>query len=185
MDKKFEAGDIFLTDADHVGAKIVKFLMISPTIWHWLVGIRDEVRFYHAGMCVGVDRVIEQQRRVEFETVYDAILKKKAYIVWRKRNLTEEQKLKLLNIATADLGEGYDILLIFGKLLTWITGIKWFVRNIESKNKDICITRVGSWFFMTNIENFGKKTWHELTTDVLDNWCLAHPNAWEIVAQKI
>ena len=36
-------GDIFLSDDDSIEARIVKFLMISPTIWHWIL-LKEIVR---------------------------------------------------------------------------------------------------------------------------------------------
>ncbi|MFX0084320.1 MAG: hypothetical protein ACFFAU_01500 [Candidatus Hodarchaeota archaeon] len=182
MNPELLPGDIFINDSDRIGPRIVKFLMVSPTIWHWLVGIRDEVRYYHPGMVINSDEVIEQQSTVRIRTAEHCIFSRK-HIVYRYKKLTEEQRNNLVVSATADIGKGYDITLIFGKLLTWLTGVKWFVRNIESKEKEICVTRVALWYSRIGI-TFGKRTWHEVTTDDIDDYCITHPDEWEVISQK-
>ncbi len=37
---------------------------------------------------------------------------------------------------------------------------------------------------MATGEKFGCQTWHETTTDIIDDWCYTHLNEWEIVAIK-
>jgi len=183
----YQAGDIYLVDSDHLGAKFVKFLMIAPTLWQYLWRClpwfkQNKVIYYHAGICIGDNKVIEQQGKCEYEDVYDAITKKKAYIVFRKKDLTKEQKELLVTRAKSRLGETYDILLILGKTLTWLTGIKWFARHIQSKNKEFCVTLV-SWIYLP-IETFGKATHHEVTTDNIEDFCREHPDKWEIIDKK-
>lgn len=183
----YQSGDIFLVDSTKTGAKIVKFLMIAPTLWHWLFrkafGGQNKVDYYHVGMVFN-DKVIEQQSKVEFEDIYDAITKKEHYVVWRRKNLSEEMKINLLNRATTDLGKGYDILLILGRTLTWLTGIKWFTRHIQSKGKEFCVTRVAGWYKEVVGTTFGCKTYHEVTTDIIDDYCKAHLDEWERVDIK-
>lgn len=186
---KYKGGDIFLTDSDASYAKIVKFLMQAPTIWHWLwraiTRTQQPVRYYHAGMLVDGERVIEQQKVVEYETVYDAFEKKDRYIVLRYTKLTAPKRKKLIKEAEEDLGQKYDILLIFGKTLTWLTGIKWFVRHMEAQNKDICVTRVANWYKDAIGYTFGQATPHEVTTDIIDDYCCNNSEEWDIVDIKI
>lgn len=185
---KYMPGDIFLIDSNRTPAKIVKFLMTAPTIWqHIWRGIRgknDKVDFYHAGMIMSNNMVIEQQDKVEFENVYDAFQKKDRYVVWRKKDLSPKQRIRLIEIAQMDLGEGYDIPLIFGKTLSWLTGIKQFTRFVEAKEKDICVTRVGYWYHRALGYTFGVRTWHEITTKLMNQYCLTHSEEWEIVDFK-
>ena len=184
-----KAGDIFLVDSDRFAAKMVKFLMTAPTVWHHVYrairGTQQEVRFYHAGMCIGPLLVIEQQSEVEVETVPAAIYNKSSYVVWRRKGLTPKEELVLMKTAQADMGDKYDWLLIIGSFLTWFTGIKWFRSVVQLKKKEFCITIVGKWYFKALSETFGAPDWHNLTTDLVDDWCRAHPEEWEVVEEKI
>jgi hypothetical protein len=183
----FKPGDIFLTDSDKLGPRMVKFFMQAPTFWQWLWrkmrGTQQEVRFYHSGMVVDALQVIEQQDIVEYEEIYDAFLKKDSYIVWRKKNLSLQEADVLVQAAVDDLGQGYDLWLVIGKFLTWITGIALFVRFIQAKDKEICITRVAHWYKAIGVD-FGRKTWHEITTDIVDDYCATHPNEWQQIVIK-
>lgn len=176
--------DIFISDSNKIGPKIVKFLMTSPTIWHWLVGIRDEVRFYHPGIVIDQDTVIEQQLKVKYTDTNRAIFSR-VYIIYRFKKLTAQQRKLIVTLAKADLDKGYDIVLIFGKLFTWLTGIRWFTRVIQQREKEICVTRVASWYRRGADIAFGKKTWHEVTTDDIDDYCIDHPEEVEIVSVKL
>jgi hypothetical protein len=181
---EFKTGDIFLIDSDKTGAKIVKFLMTAPTIWQYLWrkfrGTQEPVRYYHAGMVLDKYTVIEQEWKVETDTV-SKLVNAKRIIIYRYKNLTEEQTKLLHDRAVEDLGKTYDIPQLIGKTLTWLTGIKWFVRFLGglSKEEEICITRDGDWFWI--FCHFGVKTKHELTTKIVDEYCQNHPEEWEIV----
>ena len=187
MNIKLQSGDIFFTNSNSTASKIVKFLMQSPTIyqqiWRWLRGSLNEVRFYHAGMVLNEKEMIEQDAKVRIRPVEKIF--KKEYIIWRKKDLTEQERNKLIEIAMADLGEGYDIVLCIGKLFTWFTGIPLFTRWIQQKEKEICVTRVAYWYKEAIGEDFGCKTWHEITTDKIDDYCIVHLKEWKQVIIKL
>ena len=182
---KLLPGDIFMSDSEKIGAKIVKFLMVSPTIWHWLFGFRDEVRFYHPGLVIDQNKVIEQQSKVIIRSTERCIFSK-PHIVFRHKHLTDKQRNFIVTMAKQDLGKGYDILLIFGKLFTWLTGIKVFTRWIQQREKEICVTRLAKWYFQATGITFGKKTWHEVTTDDIDDYSsIDDVENWEIVSVNV
>ena len=182
MRPKLLPGDIFISDSERIGAKIVKFLMVSPTIRHWIIGIRDEVRFYHPGMVINQDEVIEQQSKVIIRSTERCIFLR-PHIVYRHKKLTIHERLYLVELAKKDIGQGYDILLIFGKLFTWLTGIKVFTRWIQQKDKEICVTRLARWYYYATGVRFGKKTWHEVTTDDVDDYCAIYDDEnWETIS---
>jgi hypothetical protein len=182
----FLPGDIFLVDSDAYYAKMVKFLMQAPTVWQWawrkLRGTQQEVRFYHAGMLVDDLRVIEQQDIVELELITAAFLNK-PHIVYRNPRLSETERNKLVTFAKLEIGEKYDIILIFGKLFTWLTGLGFFTKLVQGIDREICVTRVAKWYQKVVGIAFGKTTWHEVTTDVIDDWC--KKDGWEIVSIKL
>ena len=179
----FLPGDIFLNDYDIFAAKVVKFLMKYPTIWHFLFGRffgwePDLVAFYHAGIVINNTAVVEQQWKVRIASVQHQILEKPC-IVFRKPDLTMEQRYEIANEAICYEGKKYDWLLIFGKLLTWLTGLVWFERWLQIPGREMCCTLVAKVYHDVVGETFGKKTWHEVTTDDIDDYC--HKNGWEIV----
>lgn len=179
---KFLCGDVFLSDSNRFGPKIVKFLMQAPTVWQWLWrAIRrtqEPVRYYHAGMLFSDDTLVEQQWKVQYAPACKILNWR--VIVYRMKNLTEIE-LKVLKMRMQeDISKTYNIPQILGKTLTWLTGIKWFVRwfGAISKEQEICVTRVGDWYW--GICNFGVKTKHELTTKIIDEYCAKHPEQWDI-----
>jgi len=182
---EFKAGDIFLCDSDRIGAKIVKFLMTAPTVWHYIwrhfKGTQKHVRYYHAGMMLSATQLIEQQGRVQLDSA-DKILSRDV-VVYRMKNLEDEARLILCVEAMSEIGHGYDIPLIFGKTLTWLTGIRLFtdILGFLSVNEEICVTRVGWWYL--GLCQFGVKNHSELTTLIMDEYCMKSAD-WEVVYQN-
>jgi len=177
-----EIGDIFICDSTRFGAKLVKFLQQEPTLWVWLYKKifkipLNEVLYYHAGMAISATELIEQQWTVQKDEV-DKILTRDV-VIFRKKNLTEEQKMILYNRAIEDIGKTYDVLLMIGKLLTWLTGIKWFLRIIQLSDKEFCISAVADWYTYIK-EYFGLSYKEEITTDILYEYLIGS-SEWEIV----
>lgn len=186
-----QVGDVILSDSNRFGAKCVKFFMQSPTIWHQIYRFifkkLEKVDYYHVAMILNdgkngftnLAEIIEQQKLVRL-TDWNP---NKKQIIFRKINLTREDKEDLKQESLSDIGQGYDVLNIFGKLITWLTGIKWFCRYIESKNKEICVNRIIKWFWNTTDERFNVLTHSELTTQTLYKYLLNDPN-WQIIYYK-
>jgi hypothetical protein len=178
----YQTGDIFLCDSDKMGAKIVKFLMTAPTLWQYIWrAIRhtqQEVRYYHAGMMLNNDQLIEQQSKVQLANAHKIDMRE--VIVYRKKNLSTLAQKELSKIAQNDLGEGYGIISILGKTLTWLTGINLFEKIIHRPNEEICINRVCYWYQYSIEEKFGKESYKHSTTDTVDDYCAINPE-WEII----
>lgn len=197
MSVAFKPGDMYIVDKSSTEAKIVKFLMQSPTVWHWLLGkliyvltkkkikmLIDDVRVYHPGIIVSDTHVIEQQKVVELNTIERAFLNK-PHIVYRRLNVSDEERFALVALALEELGEGYDIILIIGKTLTWLTGIKLFTIIFNLPDKEICVTRVAKWFYKTYGDTFGRSSWHFVTTDDIDNWCAVRPEVYKEIENTL
>lgn len=178
----FKCGDIFLSDSKKAGAQIAKFFMIAPTVWHyiwrWMRGTQQEVRYYHAGMILSDMELIEQQGKVQIDSAFKIL--PRDVIVYRKKNLSITQEIAVKVSATMDLGKGFDLVLIIGKTLTWLTGIRFFTDLLGwlSRNEEICITRVAAWY--EGIEDFGVEDHAEVTTKIVDEYCAGSPD-WEVV----
>lgn len=197
MEYKAQCGDIFLCDSDRTGAKIVKFLMTAPTIWQHLWrkfrGTQETVRYYHAGMILDDNQMVEQQWKVQYGETQKILSRK--VIIYRYKisepdrvyyGMTRETRLNLIkmslrNAAVEDIGKTYDIPQLIGKTLTWLTGIKLFVRVLGewSREEEICVTRVAHWY--KGICSFGCKTPSEITTKIIDEYCELWEDEWEVV----
>lgn len=183
MNYNTQCGDIFLCDSDRFGAKMVKFLQQAPTLWQWIWryfrGKQEPVRYYHAGMILDDKQMIEQQWKVQYGNTSKIF--SRDIIIYRKKNLTQDQIAGLRLNSVGDLNKIYDIPQLIGKTLTWLTGIKFFVRLLGglSTEEEICVTRIGDWY--DGLCDFGVPTNSEMTTKIIDEYCLSHPDEWEIV----
>lgn len=188
----YKPGDLFLTDSDRTQARVIKFMMWTPTVWHYLYrrifdweNLKYEYpSFYHAGIIVNNYQIVEQQRRLEIDSIENTF-KNKSYIVLRKRKISRQKRLNIAyytrNLCQKEKGLSYDIPLCFGKLFTWLTGMPLFTRWIQAREKEICITRAGHIYKKCIGETFGVKTHHELTTKIVYDYCITHPDEWEVV----
>jgi hypothetical protein len=132
-------------------------------------------------MILNNEEMIEQQWKVQYGQT-QKILSRKIVIYRYKKIATNSMIADTLYFrANMDIGKLYDIPQIIGKTLTWLTGIKLFVRLLGafSIDEEICVTRIGDWY--EDICNFGVRTKSELTTKIIDEYCLTHPEEWEIV----
>jgi hypothetical protein len=174
MDYTPQLGDIALCASTRLSAKIVMFLQQEKTIWHWIYKKifnkpMNEVKYYHGLMVLNEKEIIEQQWKIQIDSL-DKILTRDI-IIFRKNNLTDKEKNILYINAIQDLGKTYDILLMFGKTLTFVTGIKWFAKHIQQPDKEFCISAVADWYWQIGIQ-FGLETKELITTDIMEEYCL-------------
>lgn len=184
MNYKPQVGDIILEDSNKFGARIVKFFMTAPTFyqhaWRAIFKTQEIVEYYHVAMIYKVEgsiiKEIEQQNVVKINDFNPT----KPQIIFRKKNLSTIKQNVLKIVSELDLDEGYDILNVFGKLLTWLTGFPWFARYIERPEEDICVNRVAYWYKIVCHENFGVLEHSELTTHQLHKYLLNN-NEYKVV----
>jgi hypothetical protein len=129
-------------------------------------------------MVLTKNQIIEQQWKVQTDDL-DKILDKDV-IIFRKLNLSIREYKLLLERSTDDVGKIYDIPQLIGKTLTWLTGIKLFVRFLGglSKEEEICVTRISHWF--KEIEDFGVKNHSEITTKIIYDY-LINSKDWAVI----
>lgn len=183
MEYKAKLGDIFLCDSDRIAAKIVKFFMTAPTIyqyiWRAIRGTQETVRYYHAGLVLSNTQIIEQQSKVQYGDTQKILSRK--IIIYRKKDLTEEQQNTIKNRALEDLGRGYGIILVLTKTFAWLTGMYFLVNWIGAlfRKQEICINRVCKWY--NHICDFGSPKYFMDTTKTVDEYCQNHPEEWKVV----
>lgn len=190
MDKELiKSCDLFLIDSNKGGPKFVKFLMTAPTVWQHLWrkirGTQEYVPYYHVGMFLNKDLVIEQQWKVQLKDAERILNTKNNLIIIRYKDASPEQILNGCFIARNDMGKTWDVLNAFGKFLTWLTGIPHFARYIEFPKQEICVCRGAIWWRKAFGETFGAKRHSELTTQRMYNYIKAHPEKFEIVYEQI
>jgi len=191
----YKTGDIFLIDSDKTEGKIVKFLMSSDTVWHWLIGklyqfitkkkapawlIREQF-YYHVGMILNEKETIEQQGEVEKRPISRLLGKRR--VVIRRIDLSDTQKIGIAAISRMDLGKGYDILLIIGKTLNWLTGIPLFTLLLNCPGLELCPTRVALWHYYVTGELWGRLNYNFVQTDDIYYYAKAHPELYKIVVK--
>jgi hypothetical protein len=185
MEYNAKCGDIFLCDSDRTGAKIVKFFMTAPTVWQYIWrGIKqtqEVVRYYHAGMILSKEQMIEQQSKVQYGETNKILTRRIS--IYRKKSLTSEQQDLLRERAIAQLGQGYGVEDVIAHTITWLTGIRLFTYIIGafSRNRNICVNRVARWY--NHIDDFGTNK-YEITTKIMDEYCQHYTKEWELVYQN-
>jgi hypothetical protein len=182
MEYRAMVGDVFLCSSNRFAAKMVMFLMQSPTIyqqgWRWMTKRLQPVRYYHAGMILNDEQMIEQQGKVQYGETKKIFSRK--ITIYRKKTLTLQQAVDLGEAAKTDIGEGYGVISILGKALTWLTGITLFVDLMHIGDSDICVNRVAYWYWKSNGELFGVKNFRRTTTKTMDEYC-SKSSDWEVV----
>lgn len=183
----FLPGDIFFVDSKKTCPKVVKFFQTAPTwyqhLWRKIRGTQEKVLYYHVGMMVDNENIIEQQGKVIERSNKKLMNTNNNLLVVRWKDIDETVGSYLLACARADLGEGYDIVNCFGKFFTWLTGLKFFARYMQLPNQDICVNRVAYWY--RPFCSFGTKTHSELTTHTMWKYVINHPEKFEIIYQGI
>ncbi len=180
-------GDVFLNDRPNkIGVKIVKFFMTAPTLFHHLWrkirGTQEKVRFYHPGIVArDTSKVYEQQKYVQLSDARKVIFDRK-HIVYRNKNLSDDQITFLMTIIKAEIGRGWGIVHALGRFATWLTGIKLFSRFISMPTREVSAGRVAKWYYLAFEETFGEKHYRYVTTHTIDKWCSTHPDTWEVIS---
>lgn len=182
MTYEAKLGDVFLCDSNRISAKIVRFFMQAPTwyiwIWRFMMNAQQSVRYYHAGLILDNEQIIEQQSKVQYGSTQKILSRR--ITIYRKKSLTNELRTLIKERAISQLGQGYGIEDVIAHTLTWLTGIRLFVIIVGalSRNKDICVNRVARWY--QHIDDFETKYWYEITTKSMNEYLSKSPD-WEAV----
>ncbi len=189
MKINIEQGDFFLVDSQKTAPKIVKFFQTAPTwvqhIWRKIRGTQETVYFYHVGNFYDPVTLVEQQGKVIKRSANKLLSTNNRLMIVRVKGITPSQQQRIIEVAMDDLGEGYDVLNIFGKLFTWLTGIPLFAMYVQWPNKDICVNRTAYWMKKALGITFGVKTHSALTTHKMYKYVISHPEKFDIIYDGI
>jgi hypothetical protein len=122
--------------------------------------------------------MIEQQGKVQYGNTQKILSRR--ITIYRKKNLTDEQRELLRTRSLAQLGQGYGVEDVIAHTIAWLTGIQIVVKLVGelSRNNAICVNRVARWY--NHICDFGLN-WYQITTKTMDEYCQKHPEEWEVV----
>lgn len=187
--ENIKPGDVFIINANHTGAKIVKYLQTAPTVWQYIWrairGTQEEVLYYHAGIVLNSLETVEQQWKCEIGNFQRILNSKNSCLIFRLRPVFSlADGNDIIQIAIKDIGKPYGILHSIGKTITWLTGIKWFCRYLKEPNGEICINRVCKWIYLYCGLTFGERTYTELTTHIVTKYIKNNPDLFEIVYER-
>ncbi len=132
-------------------------------------------------MILNENETIEQQGKVEKQPI--SRLNGKKHIVIRRISLSDSQKNAITALSTNDLGKGYDILLILGKTLNWLTGVPLFALLLNYPGLELCPTRVALWHYKITGELWGRINYNFVQTDDIYYWAKSHPELYQIVEE--
>lgn len=182
---KVQAGDIFLVDSNKKGPRIVKFFQVAPTVyqyfWRKLLGTNEKVLYFHVGMFYNETEIIEQQGKVVRKSADKLLATKNRIFIARRKDSCKTNREALQKVATADLGQGYDVLNIIGKFLTWLTGIPLFGMFLQWPKAEVCVNRVAHWYREVFGEKFGNLTHSDVTTHEMYKYIKSNPDLYEVV----
>lgn len=186
---KIQPADIFLVDSNKGGPRIVKFFQTAPTwvhhLWRKFRGIQEIVEYYHVGMFIDSDNIIEQQGKVIERSSSKLLNTSNDLLIARRKKVDSYSRDYIIKIAREDIGKGYDVLNIFGKTLTWLTGISLFAEYIQWPGAEICVNRVAYWCKKAFKDTFSQRTHSDLTTHELYKYIKSNPDEWEIIFEGI
>lgn len=185
-----QKGDIIFEDSEKTGAKIVKYFMRSPSLWHDLYRIITKkvkkCEYYHPLMILNgnTNEYIEQQFRVQKGQESALLAPERHILVARKVGLSRSDKNRLQAIAEGNIGALWGILESVGKFLTFLTSIPYFARYLRWPNHHVSAVRVCQWLYETYGETFGMKTYGENTTKTMVDFIRSHPKQWQIIYES-
>lgn len=181
-----QVGDIIFKDSDQPGAKVAKYFMTAPTVWHHIYRAitrkQQKCEYYHPLLVIS-NAAIEQQWKVQYKDLVDAVNGNRV-IIFRNKHIAEFQKNSLVIHSVSDIGQKWGVVHVWGRFFTWLTGIPYFARYLKLPNEEVSAGRVARWYSESVGETFGHKTYQEATSNTMVRYMLAHPEQYEVVYKK-
>lgn len=139
----------------------------------WLIKKFTNSFWSHTGIYIGNGEWIEATfPKVKISTIYELVAEysyRKFEVYRLKKRLTEEEYDKVIETAKKQLGKRYDILGDIGHALSIIFGKKYFLKQVEHRDKFYCSELVGRAFAEVGIYFNKEKGWHITPQDIVDS----------------
>lgn len=142
--------------------------------------LRDEdgvAEFSHAEL-INPPRVIGSMWRIREAplAIYDGA----EVVIWRRRDLTDVQRGLIASAALSQLRKHYGAFKLVLFALDAICGTTWFTWRLSLTNFKVCSQFV-AWCHEIRSPGVFGRPWNQVSPDDIDDWCLAHPEAWQEV----
>ena len=174
-----EPCDIFFTRGDSLFAYLIRRATRkkneAPT-WAGHVGcVVAAGEGYDAVVVEALATVDQHPMREQYESAVVEIR------VYRPLSLSDEQKAKILSFLISSVGERYGYLKIALHGLYWLTGCEWVLNFSFIKSRPICSYLVANAWAAAGL-TFGMGFSKVPSPDDMMDWCVAHPEKYELIA---
>ncbi len=144
---------------------------------------RDEVRFQHVMMAVDDYICIEAQNKITFNYTRERMRDFKRYKIIRNRNLTDEDREKIVHRARSMRGHDYGYIRLFLQLLDQVFRTNWFTKRIKDSNYQICSSLIAWAYYVETGIKFNGQKWMAVEPDDIDDESLKNEKDWYTVIE--
>lgn len=167
-----QTGDIILTSKESIIVWFMNLFQKDPCFWGHVLTAKDNETAWESNYVLK-------------ESNIEKVLKKhKYYKILRKKDLTEEQKEEILEIAPDLLGYPYGVWRIFLQMLDHIFHTNWFTRLDDREYVQVCSSYV-AWIYKKACDyTFNGVHWTSCDPDDIEDDQQLHPERWSIVSER-
>jgi len=169
---KTKPADIVLTQGKNLFSRVI--------LWVLRFFQADHVNFNHVLMVCDDIIGIEATNGVTYVDIANKLENSRIYKIIRRVDLTDEQRIKIVNKAKKCLGQKYGFNRIFLQLLDQIFHTNWFTRRTKYK-RHICSGLVAWAYYAAYKIKFNDVNWCSCEPDDIDDESLNNPDLWEII----
>lgn len=167
-----QTGDIVLTSKKSIIVHFMNLFQKDPCIWGHVLIAKD-------------DKTAWEAHWVLRETKIKKILKKyKYYKIIRKKDLTEDQKEIMREVAPQLEGYIYGVGRIFLQILDHIFRTNWFTKSDDRIYNQVCSSYVAWVYEVACRYKFNNVLWTSCDPDDIEDDQLAHPEIWEVLVDR-
>ena len=144
---------------------------------------KDEVVYQHVMLVVDDEICIEAVNKITFSYIRDRLKDFKRFKIIRHTELTDEQRLAIVERAKTLLGQQYGYIRLFLQLLDQIFHTNLFNKKIKNPDYQICSSLV-AWSY--NVETdikFNGVNWSAVEPDDIDDESLRDLTKFETVLE--
>jgi len=167
----YETGDILLSSKRSIIARIMNLFQKDSVFWGHVLIAKDANIAWEASWFIR-------------ETPLETILQGHHYKIFRKKDLTEEQKEIMRREATKLLGCFFGMSRIFLQLLDQIFQTRWFT-NLSGKEKSQVCSSYVAWIYDKACGyKFNNVDWRSCDPDDIEDDSINFPDRWLSLGEK-
>jgi hypothetical protein len=172
----------------HITADII--LLDSGTkfgraiLWFIRLLQKDPIKFCHCILSVGGGYGIQADKKVSYCVVDDECEKAKSFKVIRNKNLSYEQRNKVVDKMKVLLGLPYSVRVIVLQALDKIFGTTFFTRTFGNKDCHVCSSAIAWAYYAACGIKFDGVGWKTCDPDNIDDESLNNTEDWETIEER-